>query len=35
MLNGENDDFVSRFADGSLLVCDDFAGLIYRISYGE
>ena len=26
---------VAELADGSLLVSDDFAGAIYRISYGE
>lgn len=26
---------ITELADGSLLVSDDFAGLIYRISYGE
>lgn len=26
---------VAQLADGSLLVSDDFAGAIYRISYGE
>jgi glucose/arabinose dehydrogenase len=26
---------VAQLADGSILVSDDFAGAIYRISYGE
>jgi glucose/arabinose dehydrogenase len=26
---------VAELADGSLLVSDDFAGAIYRISYGK